>query len=66
MLLIARPGLVASSPSMRVNDTAVGSALSALCDTKTRPGVVAAQSVLVSDGVRATQPTLPPARCPAR
>src|SRR6476660_4642528 len=63
MLLIARFGLLLASPSIRVNVTAVGSAF-ALCETNRRHVVVDAHNVLESDGVRASQPTLPPFRSP--
>src|SRR5690349_14811102 len=65
MLLTARPGEFAASVSMRVNVTAPGVAAFAFCETKTRPVVVAAQSVDASLVERWSQPTLPPPRVPA-
>src|SRR5438034_4008176 len=62
MLLIGRPGEFAASVSSRVNVTALAGSASAFFETKTRPKVVAAHSVLLSLGARDTQPTRPPLR----
>ena len=57
-------GSLVDKPSIRMNVTEAAVGLSAFCDTKTRPVVVAAQRVPVSLGARSTAATLPPARSP--
>src|SRR2546430_13652400 len=64
MLLIGLPGEFAASVSRRVNVTALAGSASALLEMKTRPRVVAAQSVELSLGAREIQLTLPPPRVP--
>src|SRR3954454_23881286 len=66
MLLTARPGEFAARLSSCVNVTFAGVASFALCETNTRPVVVAAHSVLASDAVRCSQLTFPPARAAPR
>src|SRR5438132_14265754 len=63
MPLTNRPGLFASSESSRVYVTELAAA-SAFFEMKTRPVVVAAQSVPVSLEVRWIAATLPPERVP--
>src|SRR5262245_1813344 len=62
MLDTARAGVFVAVESIRVNATDAGSVASAFFEMKTRPPVVAAQSVELSPVARESQLTLPPLR----
>src|SRR5437870_4507993 len=62
MPLTNLPGLLADSPSIRLNVTETAGSAFAFVETKTRPVVVAAQTVDVSPVARSTAATLPPER----
>src|ERR1700690_426258 len=59
-----RLGATVDVVSIRVNVTDVFVSASALCEMKMRPVLVAAQSVEVSEAVRWTAATAPPAHVP--
>src|ERR1700736_2263108 len=59
-----RLGLFATAVSIRCQTTSVGSSVSELSETNTRPAPVAAHRVLVSVGVRSIAATALPDRSP--